>query len=115
MHSDFRMIPKNYQHHFSMHFATFEIENIKLLPNMTLIPEILDDGFLARLTIQNIVNLLFWIQGSALNYKCSRRRKRRLWDVIGGLTSHSSVHIAHILNIYKIPQVGEFFTGQFVK
>ncbi|XP_060546904.1 vomeronasal type-2 receptor 26-like [Pantherophis guttatus] len=31
--------------------------------------------------------------------------KSKLWNVIGGLTSHSSVHIAHILNTYKIPQL----------
>lgn len=106
------MIPKNYQHSLSMLFATYEINmEANLLPNTTLEQQNFDNGFLERLAIKSVLQFLFWLQGSALNYSCGRRRRTKLWSVIGGLISHSSIHIAHILNTYKIPQVGEFFTN----
>lgn len=110
MHSNFRMITKDYQQVLSMYFAIHEInKNIKLLPNTTLQLEIFQDSFLAHFAIQNILNFLFLKQGNALNYNCVRRMKSKLRNVIGALTSHSAVHIAYILNSYKIPQVREHF------
>ncbi|KAK9397723.1 type-2 vomeronasal receptor [Crotalus adamanteus] len=100
------MITKDYQHVLSTYFAIHEInKNIKLLPNTTLEIDIFEHSFIANFAIQNILNFLFLKQGNALNYNCVRRMKSKLWDVIGGITSHSSVHIAHILNTYKIPQL----------
>lgn len=115
MHFDFRMITKDYQQVLSMYFAIHEInKNIKLLPNTTLEMAIFEHSFVANFAIWNILKFLFLKQGNALNYNCVRRMKSKLWDVIGGITSHSSVHIAHILNTYKIPQVWEIFIEQLV-
>ncbi|XP_062993022.1 vomeronasal type-2 receptor 26-like [Elgaria multicarinata webbii] len=46
---------------------------------------------------------LFVRQGSPPNYICDRKYK--LMAVIGGLTSHNSNQMPHILNIYKMPQL----------
>ncbi|KAG8140702.1 hypothetical protein E2320_003361, partial [Naja naja] len=83
------IIPKNFQHQFSMSFAIHEInKNIE------------------KLASKHVLDHLFLDEGSPINFKCSRRRKGNFLPIIGGLHPPNSLHIAHILNSYKFPQLG---------
>ncbi|XP_063158602.1 vomeronasal type-2 receptor 26-like [Candoia aspera] len=100
------MMPKNYQHILSMYFAVREInQDLQLLPNTTLGLEVYENCFSVRLASKHLLDLLFLKQGNPINYNCVRRRRRNLLAIIGGLTSPNSIHMAHVLNTYKIPQL----------
>ncbi|KAM6449066.1 vomeronasal type-2 receptor 26-like [Liasis olivaceus] len=101
------MMPKNYQHIVSMVFAVHEInKDTKLLSNITLEMEVYENNFNVRFAGKNILDHLFLKERNPLNYNCIRRTKRKLLAIIGGLTSPNSIHMAHVLNAYKIPQLG---------
>ncbi|XP_053216152.1 vomeronasal type-2 receptor 26-like [Podarcis raffonei] len=98
-------IHPNYYHQVLVFmFAMNEInQNVHLLPNKTLSPifghnyenEMGDCG--------GTMYLLFLKQGSPLNYICGKAYK--LMTIVGGLTSHNSKQMPHILNTYKMPQL----------
>ncbi|XP_077774181.1 vomeronasal type-2 receptor 26-like [Podarcis muralis] len=95
---------KKYQHALSFVFAVKEInENHKILPNITLGFHVYDSHFDAQVTYQNTLNLLFNQKRTVLNFNCDM--KKNPVAVIGGLDSETSLHIATILGLYKIPQV----------
>lgn len=95
---------KKYQHVLSLAFAVQEInENPKILPNLTLGFHIYDSHFDAQITYQNTLNLLFNLMKTVLNYNCGSQKNPVA--VIGGFDSETSLHVATILGIYKIPQV----------
>ncbi|XP_066485774.1 vomeronasal type-2 receptor 26-like [Tiliqua scincoides] len=97
-----------YQHALAIIFAIHEINsNPRLLPNLTLGFHIYDNLFNSRITYESIVDLLFPQQKNSPNYKCERRD---VLSVIGGLTKETSMQMAHIFNIYKIPQVVPYST-----
>ncbi|XP_054850314.1 vomeronasal type-2 receptor 26-like [Eublepharis macularius] len=97
-------VPKNYQHVLSLVFAMKEVnENPKILPNLTLGFHIYDSFFDARMTFGNTLNLLFSQNRTIPNYNCDIWKN--LIAVIGGLDSETSLHVASLLGIYKIPQV----------
>ncbi|KAH0626262.1 hypothetical protein JD844_001157 [Phrynosoma platyrhinos] len=97
-------LPKNYQHVLSLAFAVKEInENPNILPNITLGFHIYDSYFNAKATYQNTINLLFSQKRTIPNYKCDGQKN--LEAVIGGLDSETSVYVATIVGIYKIPQI----------
>ncbi|XP_063158607.1 vomeronasal type-2 receptor 26-like [Candoia aspera] len=99
------MMPKNYQHILSMYFAVREInQDLQLLPDTTLGLEVYENSFSVRLASKHLLDLLFLKQRNPINYNCVRRRRRNLLAIIGGLTSPNSIHMAHVLNTYKIPQ-----------
>ncbi|XP_063158600.1 vomeronasal type-2 receptor 26-like [Candoia aspera] len=105
------MMPKNYQHILSMYFAVREInQDLQLLPNTTLGLEVYENSFSVRLASKHLLDLLFLKQRNPINYNCVRRRRRNLLAIIGGLTSPNSIHMAHVLNTYKIPQL-HYFLG----
>ncbi|XP_063158609.1 vomeronasal type-2 receptor 26-like [Candoia aspera] len=92
-----------------MAFAVHEInKDMKLLSNITLGMEVYENNFNPWLASESILELLFLEEGNPINYKCVRRTKRKLLAVIGGLTSPNSIHMAHILNAYRIPQLHYF-------
>ncbi|KAG6466747.1 type-2 vomeronasal receptor [Crotalus adamanteus] len=94
---------KKYQHTLALAFAVNEINgNSMILPNRTLGFHVYDSHFDAQITYQNTLNLLFNQKPTILNYNCS---KKIPVAVIGGTDSETSLHIATILGIYKIPQV----------
>ncbi|KAJ7313053.1 hypothetical protein JRQ81_004318 [Phrynocephalus forsythii] len=95
---------KKYQHVLSFAFAVKEInENSMILPNITLGFHVYDSHFDAQITYQNTLNILFSQKKTILNYNCEKQEKPAA--VIGGLDSETSLHIATILGLYKIPQV----------
>ncbi|XP_063158816.1 vomeronasal type-2 receptor 26-like [Candoia aspera] len=94
---------KKYQHTLALAFAVNEINgNSMILPNSTLGFHVYDSHFDAQITYQNTLNLLFNQKPTILNYNCSKKIPAA---VIGGTDSETSLHIATILGIYKIPQV----------
>ncbi|KAK9398125.1 type-2 vomeronasal receptor [Crotalus adamanteus] len=100
------MIPKYVQHPLSMYFAIDEInKNVELFPNTTLTAEIYETGFSAWVASEHVLDLLFVNRESPLNFNCVRKRKLNSMPIIGDLTSLTSIQMAHILNIYKFPQL----------
>ncbi|KAK9397722.1 type-2 vomeronasal receptor [Crotalus adamanteus] len=105
------LIPKNFQHRFSMSFADHEINrNIKKFPNTTLVLRFYENRFSVREAAKHVLDHLFLDQGSPINFNCARRNKTGFLPIIGGLHSPNSLQMAHILNSYKFPQLG---FGQF--
>lgn len=97
-------MPKNYQHILTLAFAVKEInENPQLLPNVTLGFQVFDNYFTAKSTYHAMMLLLFKLEQFIPNYICEFRNN--LVTVIGGLDTQTSLHVATILDIYKIPQV----------
>ncbi|XP_054849807.1 vomeronasal type-2 receptor 26-like [Eublepharis macularius] len=98
------MLPKNYQHILAFVFAVHEInEDPKLLPNMTLGFRISDNYYFGRMTYATTLQLLSERGRWAPNYKCDTQEK--LWAIIGGLSSETSIQMSNVLGIYKIPQL----------
>ncbi|XP_060137274.1 vomeronasal type-2 receptor 26-like [Zootoca vivipara] len=102
------VVPKNYQHILALKFAVKEInENPQLLPNVTLGFCIYDSYFNAKWTSHATMLLLSTLKTFVPNYICDI--KKNLIAVIGGLDPQTSLHVATILDIYKVPQSGICF------
>ncbi|KAH0626261.1 hypothetical protein JD844_001156 [Phrynosoma platyrhinos] len=96
-------LPKNYQHALSLVFAVKKInENPRILPNISLGFHIYDSHFHPKMTYQNTLNLLFSQNRTVLNYNCDGQKNPVA--IIGGHDFETSLHIATILGLYKIPQ-----------
>ncbi|XP_061447769.1 vomeronasal type-2 receptor 26-like [Rhineura floridana] len=93
-----------------MVFAMKEInENPRILPNVSLGFHIYDSYLSERMTYQTTLNLLFSLKVIVPNYKCETQKN--LIAAIGGLDSETSLYMATILSIYKIPQVSYYLFG----
>nr|XP_028560505.1 vomeronasal type-2 receptor 26-like [Podarcis muralis] len=101
---ELNVVPKNYQHILALQFAVKEInENPQLLPNVTLGFRIYDSYFNAKWTSYATMLLISTLEIFVPNYICDI--KKNLIAIIGGLDSQTSLHVATILDIYKVPQM----------
>ncbi|XP_054849814.1 vomeronasal type-2 receptor 26-like [Eublepharis macularius] len=99
-----RLLPKNYQHILAFVFAVHEInKNPKLLPNITLGFRITDNYYLGRITYATTLQLLSERGRWAPNYNCDMQEK--LWTIIGGLGSETSIQMSNIIGLYKVSQL----------
>ncbi|XP_077169284.1 vomeronasal type-2 receptor 26-like [Paroedura picta] len=97
------VLTKNYQHILALVFAVQEINrNHQILPNVTLGFSIYDSYFDAWWTYRGTLELLSTYNRFIPNYKCGTQNN--LIAVIGGLYSTTSLHLAGILGLYKVPQ-----------
>ncbi|XP_062994258.1 vomeronasal type-2 receptor 26-like [Elgaria multicarinata webbii] len=94
---------QNYQQFLALAFAVNEInKDPTLLPNITLGFRIYDHGDLVRRIYANSLSMLS-SQGQMFpNYKCDKQDQ--LLSVIAGLDSQTSMQIASLVGILKIPQ-----------
>nr|XP_028558664.1 vomeronasal type-2 receptor 26-like [Podarcis muralis] len=100
----FFIMPKNYQHILALVFAVKEInENPTILPNITLGFHIYDSYTNNRMTYRAILDLISMHPRYVPNYRCGI--ERNLMTVIGGLDFGTSLYMATILGVYKIPQL----------
>ncbi|XP_032092130.1 vomeronasal type-2 receptor 26-like [Thamnophis elegans] len=101
---EFFGVPKNYQHILAFAFAVKEInENPQILPNLTLGFYIYDSYDNAQRTYQATMLLLSTAERLVPNYLCNFQNK--VTAVIGGLDAEISLHVATLLDIFKIPQL----------
>ncbi|KAK9397708.1 type-2 vomeronasal receptor [Crotalus adamanteus] len=97
-------LPKNLQHILAFNFAIQEISmNENLLPNITLVSKVYDNGFQALKASENLLTLFFVEGRCPLNYR--RGKEQNIMAVIGDLPSQNTIQMANILNAYKIPQL----------
>ncbi|XP_060549587.1 vomeronasal type-2 receptor 26-like [Pantherophis guttatus] len=97
-------MPKNYQYILALVFAIKEInEDSMILPNVTLGFRILDNYCSRQITYDATLRLLSTKNRFIPNYKYDL--ENHLIAVIGGLDSETSLYMATILNLYKIPQI----------
>ncbi|XP_062992894.1 vomeronasal type-2 receptor 26-like [Elgaria multicarinata webbii] len=98
------IVPKKYQHLVAFAFAIKHInENPRILPNLTLGFRIYDSYDNARKTFHATMLLLSFVERLVPNYMCNIQNN--LIAVIGGLDPEISLHVANVLDIYKIPQL----------
>ncbi|XP_033024169.1 vomeronasal type-2 receptor 26-like [Lacerta agilis] len=101
---ELQVVPKNYQNILALQFAVKEInENPQLLPNVTLGFHIYDSYFNAKWTSHATMLLISTLETFVPNYICDI--KKNLIAIIGGLDSETSLQMATILDIYKVPQM----------
>ncbi|XP_077169286.1 vomeronasal type-2 receptor 26-like [Paroedura picta] len=97
------VLTKNYQHILALVFAVEEInKNHQILPNVTLGFNLYDSYFDAWWTYRGTLELLSTYNRFIPNYKCLIQNN--LIAVIGGLYSTTSLYVAGILGLYKVPQ-----------
>uniref|UniRef100_F7B4Y8 G-protein coupled receptors family 3 profile domain-containing protein n=1 Tax=Xenopus tropicalis TaxID=8364 RepID=F7B4Y8_XENTR len=96
-----------YQHFQALRFALEEINgNPTLLPNKTLGFYVYDSCAALRREIEGTLWILTGKSQAIPNYSC--REKPPLTAIIGHSKSTYSILMAHILGLYKYPQVGRF-------
>ncbi|XP_077169280.1 vomeronasal type-2 receptor 26-like [Paroedura picta] len=97
------VLTKNYQHILALVFAVEEInKNHQILPNVTLGFNLYDSYFDAWWTYHGTLELLSMYHRFIPNYKCGIQNNQIA--VIGGLYSTTSLYVAGILGLYKVPQ-----------
>ncbi|XP_078234930.1 vomeronasal type-2 receptor 26-like [Pogona vitticeps] len=110
------MVTKFYQRVLTLAYAIKKVnEDPQLLPNITLGFRIYDTYYLELMAYRTVLDLLSKSHQFLPNYECGT--EKNLKAVIGGLSSDISVHIAELLQSYKIPQLayGSFSPEEYDK
>ncbi|XP_069816683.1 extracellular calcium-sensing receptor-like [Dendropsophus ebraccatus] len=101
---------ENYQQLQSMIFAVEEINaNPNILPNVTLGFQAYDSCDVLRQDLQGTLQILTGFSKVLANYRCLQNVP--LSGVIGPSISTHSILVAHILGLYKYPQISHFSTS----
>ncbi|XP_044289830.1 vomeronasal type-2 receptor 26-like [Varanus komodoensis] len=102
-----KVVTKFYQHILAFVFAIDEInEDPRILPNITLGFHIQESYTDPRMTYRATLDLLFNSHQFVPNYQCGR--EKNVLAVIGALSFETSLCMADILSLYKIPQLHAF-------
>ncbi|XP_060546902.1 vomeronasal type-2 receptor 26-like [Pantherophis guttatus] len=80
--------------------------NENLLPNITLVSKIYENGFQAMKASESLFTLFFVEDRCQLNYR--KGKEQNIMAVIGDLPSQNTIQVANTLNAYKIPQLRLF-------
>ncbi|XP_070584052.1 vomeronasal type-2 receptor 26-like [Erythrolamprus reginae] len=98
------VITKFYQHILALVFAVKEInKDPHILPNITLGFHIYDSYSAALMTYRTTLDLLFKLHKIVPNYICGTEKK--IVGIIGGMSPETSIRMAEILQLFKIPQI----------
>ncbi|KAM3821249.1 vomeronasal type-2 receptor 26-like [Vipera latastei] len=98
------VITKFYQHLLALVFAVKEInKDPHILPNVTLGFHIYDSYSDALMTYRTTLDLLFKLHKIVPNYICGTEKK--IMGIIGGMSPETSIRMAEILQLFKIPQI----------
>ncbi|KAG6466752.1 type-2 vomeronasal receptor [Crotalus adamanteus] len=98
------VITKFYQHLLALVFAVKEInKDPHILPNITLGFHIYDSYSHALMTYRTTLDLLFKLHKIVPNYICGTQKK--IMGIIGGMSPETSIRMAEILQLFKIPQI----------
>ncbi|XP_077169289.1 vomeronasal type-2 receptor 26-like [Paroedura picta] len=97
------VLTKNYQHILALLYAVEEINsNHQILPNITLGFNIYDSYYNEWWTYRGTLELLSTHNRFVPNFKCGTQNN--LISVIGALYSETSLDIADVLGLFKVPQ-----------
>ncbi|XP_070810463.1 vomeronasal type-2 receptor 26-like [Pituophis catenifer annectens] len=98
------VVTKFYQHVLALVFAVKEInKDSHILLNITLGFHIYDSYSDALMTYRTILDLLFKSHKIVPNYICGTEKK--VMGIIGGMSPETSIRMAEILQLFKIPQI----------
>ncbi|XP_063302477.1 extracellular calcium-sensing receptor-like [Pelobates fuscus] len=101
---------ESYQQLQGMQFAVDEINrNPDILPNITLGFQVYDSCDVLQYDLKGALQILTGYDRAIPNYRCSRNVP--LSSIIGPAISTHSILLAHILGLYKYPQISHFSTS----
>ncbi|XP_044132801.1 extracellular calcium-sensing receptor-like [Bufo gargarizans] len=104
---------EQYQQFHAMRFAVDEINNRpELLPNVSLGFYVYDSCALLQWELEGTLGMLTGLNHAIPNYRC--RERPPLAAVIGHSSSTYSILMAHILGLYRYPQVSYFSTSSLL-
>ncbi|XP_044132790.1 LOW QUALITY PROTEIN: uncharacterized protein LOC122925499 [Bufo gargarizans] len=104
---------ENYQRVQAVHFAVEEInKNLDFLPNVTIGFQIFDSCTVLQRAISGALQLLSGYGRPLPNYQC--RQDARLAAVIGHSISTYTILLAHVLGLYRYPQISHFSTSSLL-
>ncbi|XP_069816341.1 extracellular calcium-sensing receptor-like [Dendropsophus ebraccatus] len=101
----------NFQRAQAVHFAVKEIAQ-NFLPNITLGFQIFDSCIVLQRSMSGTLRLLSGYENSLPNFRCNQ--DSQLAAVIGDSTSTNSISLAHILGLYRYPQISHFATSSIL-
>ncbi|XP_040272498.1 extracellular calcium-sensing receptor-like [Bufo bufo] len=104
---------ENYQRVQAVHFAVEEIyKNLDFLPNVTIGFQIFDSCTVLQRAISGALQLLSGYEIPLPNYQC--KQDARLAAVIGHSISTYTISLAHVLGLYRYPQISHFSTSSLL-
>uniref|UniRef100_F7BSK4 Extracellular calcium-sensing receptor n=1 Tax=Xenopus tropicalis TaxID=8364 RepID=F7BSK4_XENTR len=109
-HSSGVFFIRNFQQLQAMIFAVNEINtNPNILPNITLGFQVYDSCDVLQQDLEGTLQVLTGHTGAISNYRCLKNTP--LAAVIGASSSTHSILMAHVLGLYRYPQVSYFSTS----